>query len=63
VEVAVAAMVSVEVVAEKPVVAMVSPPNAGITLTTRNMYHDTGPGEDSLKTIMLCAATYNTLAL
>jgi hypothetical protein len=45
-----AAMVSVEVVAEKPVVAMVSPPNPGISLTTRNIYHDTGPGEKLSKT-------------
>jgi hypothetical protein len=57
------AMVSVEVVTEKPVVAVVSPPNAGISLTARNIYHDTGPGEDSLKPIMLCAANYNKLAL
>jgi hypothetical protein len=39
VEEAVAAMVSVDVVAEEPVVAMGSPPNAGISLTTGDVSH------------------------
>jgi hypothetical protein len=48
VEVAVVAMVSVEDIAEEAVVAMVSRPNAGIRIIFKNdLYHDTGPGEDS----------------
>jgi hypothetical protein len=62
VEEAEAAMVSVRGVAEEPVVAMVSTPNADISIIARNVYYDTGPG-DSLKPILFCAAYYKTLAL